>query len=263
MSVDAPAITAGPRVKPSVGAGLVLYVGYLAIFYTTWKINDVDYPTIGETLESTKLHYAYPTLFGCAFLVVALTVMGWWKITLFDRVRSGPKWAWIGPIAMFLLAAGAFAAMETEKATSELVLWSILGGIGVGFGEEMITRGGLLVGLRAQHTEQQAWLWSTIAFSALHAPNALFGQSVGGTLGQLVLTFIVGSLLYSIRRVSGTLLLAMFLHGFWDSSIFLPNATDSKAFPLQTTLYIIAIVVAIGVLRYQKRHPEVTEHLAV
>ena len=48
-----------PRVKPSIAAGFVLYVGYLAIFYTTWAINDVDYPTIGETTESSKLHYAF------------------------------------------------------------------------------------------------------------------------------------------------------------------------------------------------------------
>ena len=34
------------------------------------------------------------------------------------------------------------------------------------------------------------------------------------------LTFIVGSLLWATRRMSRTLLLPMFLHGFWDSSIF-------------------------------------------
>ena len=40
------------RFQPSVALGLVVYAGYLAIFYTTWAINDVDYPTIGDTLRA-------------------------------------------------------------------------------------------------------------------------------------------------------------------------------------------------------------------
>ncbi len=65
----------GVRFQPSVALGLLVYAGYLAIFYATWKINNVDYDTIGKTVESTKLHYAMPTVLGCAFLIVAITVM--------------------------------------------------------------------------------------------------------------------------------------------------------------------------------------------
>ena len=239
----------GIRVQPSIGAGLFLYVGYLAIFFATWVVNDVDYPTIGDTTSSTKLHYAMPTLLGCVFLVIALTVMGWWKITLFDKERSGPRWAWIGPIAMGLIALGAFILMEKDGASSELVMWSVLGAIGVGFGEEMITRGGLLVGLRTKYPEVKVWLFSTLAFSALHLPNMLFGQDVGPTIGQVVLTFLFGSLLWSARRLSGTLLLPMFLHGFWDSSVFLPDATGSGDYFVPLLIYPLAIVCVIGVLR--------------
>ena len=239
----------GVRFQPSVALGLLVYFGYLAIFYATWKINNVDYDTIGDTVESTKLHYAMPTLLGCAFLVVAITVLGWWRVTLFDSFRSGPKWAWIGPIAMFVFACLSFAGVTWGNASSSLLLWSVLGAIGVGFGEEMITRGALLVGLRTNHNEVKAWLWSTIAFAALHAPNALFGQSVGKTAIHLVFAFLVGSLLWSIRRLSGTLILCMFLHGFWDSAVFLPGATGDDPFPLSTLIYVIAIICATAVLR--------------
>ena len=239
----------GVRFQPSVGLGLLVYFGYLAIFYATWKINDVDFDTIGDTVESTKLHYAMPTLLGCAFLIVAISVLGWWKITLFDSFRSGPKWAWIGPIAMFGLACLSFAGVTWGNASSSLLLWSVLGAIGVGFGEEMITRGALLVGLRTHHNEVVAWFFSTLAFAALHGPNALFGQSVGNTAVQLVFTFIIGSLLWSIRRLSGTLILCMFLHGFWDSAAFLPGATGDDPFPGSAVLYLIGIVCAIAVLR--------------
>lgn len=238
----------GVRFQPSVALGLLVYAGYLAIFYATWKINNVDYDTIGDTVESTKLHYAMPTVLGCAFLIVAITVLGWWRITLFDTFRSGPGWAWIGPIAMFVFACISFAGVTWSNVSSQLLLWSVLGAIGVGFGEEMITRGALLVGLRTKHNEIIAWLFSTIAFAALHAPNALFGQSVGKTAVQLVFTFLVGSLLWSIRRLSGTLILCMFLHGFWDSAAFLPGATGDTAFPGAALIYVFAIICAIGVL---------------
>jgi membrane protease YdiL (CAAX protease family) len=243
---------ATPRVAPSVNAALVLYAGYLALFFTTWVVNDVDYMTIGHTAESARLHYALPTLFGSAFLVVMLTVFGWWRITLFDAQRSGPRWAWLGPLCMFGISASAFLLMRREGATPELVLWCVLGGIGVGFGEEMATRGALLVGLRARHTEQKAWLISTLMFSALHVPNVLFGEPLVGVLGQLVMTFLFGSLLYAARRLSGTLLLPMFLHGFWDTSLFLPRATGSDPNLWAFAVYPAAIACAVAVVRQQR-----------
>jgi len=243
---------ATPRVAPSVPAALLLYAGYLAVFFTTWVVNDVDYMTIGQTTESARLHYALPTLFGSAFLVVMLTVFGWWRITLFDPQRSGPRWAWLGPVCMFGIAASAFLLMRREGATPELVLWSILGGIGVGFGEEMITRGALVVGLRERHTEEKVWLVSTLMFSAMHAPNLLFGEPLLGVLGQLVLTFLFGSLLYAARRLSGTLLLPMFLHGFWDTSLFLPRATGSDPNLIAVVVYPLAIACAVAVVRRQR-----------
>lgn len=238
-----------PRVAPSVAIGILPYVGYLAIFFATWAINDVDYETIGDTAESAKLHYAFPTLFASAFLVVAVTALGWWRITLFDKERSGPAWAWFGPIAMVLLAAGSYATINTGNIEEGLVLWSVLGAIGVGFGEEMVTRGTLLVGLRSRFPEGKVWLYSTLLFSALHIPNVIFGLRPSGLAFQLLNTFIFGSFLYAMRRLSGTLLLPMFLHGLWDSSVFLPDATGADLFPSVFILLPIAIVCAWVVIR--------------
>lgn len=237
------------RVTPSFGAALVVYVVYLAIFYTTWAVNDVDYEHIGETAESAKLHYALPTLFGGLSVVILVTAFGWWRPSLFDRERSGPRWAWIGPIAMFLLAIAGYAMTHTGNVTAELVVWTVLGAVGVGFGEEMITRGSMVVGLRSRYDERKVWLYSSLLFAALHAPNALFGESVGGMLVQLVSTFIFGGLFFAIRRLSGTLLLCMFLHGLWDSSLFLPRASGVTGNVLPFVLYPIAIVTVWAVVK--------------
>ena len=248
-TAEAPVEGSKLRVKPSVAIGLAIYAGYLAIFYATWAINKVDYPHIGETVESAKLHYALPTLFGCAFLVVAITALGWWRPTLFDPTRSGPGWAWIGPAFMGIVGISSFAIMKTTNVTGELVMWSVLGGIGVGFGEEVITRGTMIVGLRSRFTEGKVWLYSTLLFVALHVPNVFFGLPVVQMPGQLVLTFIFGSLLYATRRLSGTLLLPMLLHGMWDSSVFLPHAAGSDPNPVTILLYPVAAICAFFVVR--------------
>ncbi len=240
----------GVRFQPSVALGLLVYFGYLAIFYATWKINDVDYDTIGDTVESTKLHYAMPTLLGCAFLVVAISVLGWWRITLFDSFRSGPKWAWIGPIAMFLLAVASFAGVTWGNVSSSLLM-SV---------RPRRDRGGLRRGddharrppRRAADQPQRGHglaLQHTRVRRSARPQRAVRAIGAARQLVQLVFTFLVGSLLWSIRRLSGTLLLCMFLHGFWDSSVFLPGATGDDPFPLSTLIYVIGIVCAIAVLR--------------
>ena len=223
-------------------------MGYLIIFFCTWIVNRVDYNRIGESTETIKLWYALPTLFGCAFLVVAISVLGWWRIVLFDQSKSGPKWVWILPIAIAGIILNNFLGLQFSKLSFELLLWSTLGAIGVGFGEEMITRGSMIVGLRSRFPESKVWLISTLLFSALHVPNVLFGLPLAIMPFQILITFILGSGLYVIRRISGTLILSMILHGLWDSSVFLSNATGGTPSAIQAAVYPIAIICTIAFL---------------
>ena len=233
---------------PSVKLGLLLYAGYLAIFFTTWTVNGIDYNRIGESAETIRLWYALPTLFGCAFLVVAITVLGWWRMVLFDRSTAGSRWLWFLPALVAVVILVNFAGLPFDRLSSEILLWSTLGAVGVGFGEEMITRGGLVVGLRSRHSEGMVWLVSTLLFSALHIPNVLFGLPLEAMPVQLVLTFVMGSGLYVMRRLSGTLLLPMVLHGLWDSSLFLSDAAGHPPSALQWAVYPVAIVCVIALL---------------
>lgn len=137
--------------------GFLLYFGYLAIFFATWAINGVDYLRVGESAETTKLWYAIPTLLGCAFLAIAITALGWWRQVLFDKTKSGPLWVWILPIAITGIIVVNFAGLNTSKLSPAILLWSTLGAIGVGFGEEMITRGGMVVGLRSRFPEGKVY----------------------------------------------------------------------------------------------------------
>ena len=239
---------ASPKHQPSVRMALLLYLGYLAIFFTTWTINGVDYQRIGENAETTRLWYALPTLFGCALLVVALSVLGWWRLALFERSRSGPLWLWILPVVIAGIILNNFLGLQAGKLSTELLLWSTLGALGVGFGEEMITRGSMIVGLRSRFPEIWVWLVSTLLFSALHVPNALFGLPASAMPWQVLLTFIFGSGMYVVRRVSGTLILPMALHGLWDSSLLLSVATGVEPSSAQFAAYPLAVVCAIVML---------------
>ena len=228
--------------------GMLLYFGYLAIFFSTWTINGVDYNRIGENAQTTKLWYAFPTLFGCAFLVVAISILGWWRLVLFDKSKSGPQWVWILPIVMAAIILNNFLGMPSGKLSAELLLWSSLGAVGVGFGEEMITRGSMVVGLRSRFTEGRVWFISTLLFSALHIPNVIFGLPISAMPIQVLLTFIMGSGFYIIRRMSGTLILPMILHGLWDSSLFLNVATGGAPSAVQFAVYPLAIACAIAMV---------------
>jgi membrane protease YdiL (CAAX protease family) len=241
-----------PGRQPSVMTGIFLYLGYLAIFFATWTINGVDYNRIGQNADTTRLWYAFPTLFGCAFLVVALSWLGWWRVVLFDRETAGPAWVWVLPVVVAAIIVGNFIGAASGTVPPGLLLWSTLGAVGVGFGEEMITRGSLLVGLRSRFSEPKAWLISTLLFSALHVPNVVFGLPLFAMPVQVVLTFIMGSGFYLMRRMSGTLLLPMVLHGLWDSSIFLNVAMERPTSAVQYAVYPLAIICLVAVLRSRK-----------
>jgi uncharacterized protein len=73
---------------------------------------------------------------------------------------------------------------------------------------------------------------------------------------QVILTFILGSGFYIIRRISGTLIIPMILHGLWDSSIFITQASGGKVSAIQVIVYPMAIVCVIAVL-YKNREVKV------
>lgn len=237
------------KYPPSIRGGVVLYLGYLAIFFATWAMNGVDYNRIGENARTLKLWYACPTLFGCAFLVVGLHVLGWWRVALFDKTRSGPAWIWILPMTMAATILNNFLSIPLGKLSHELLLWSVLGAVGVGFGEEMITRGSMIVGLRSRFSEVQVWLFSTLLFSALHVPNVFFGLPVYAVPIQLAFTFVIGTGFYVIRCISGTLMLPMILHGLWDSALFLNMATGGVTSDSLVVIFPLAIVCAVAMFR--------------
>ena len=95
--------------------------------------------------------------------------------------------------------------------------------------------------------EGKVWLLSLLLFAALHVPNVLFGVPLWAMPIQVPVTFIMGSGLYAMRRVSSTLVLPMVLHGLWDSSLFRNVAVGGES-DAQFAVYPLAMICTAAVL---------------
>lgn len=236
------------RVAPRPWIGITVFLIYLAAFYGTWIVNRVDYTRIGESVNTVMLWYVAPLAAGAVVLEVAASVLGWWRQALFDAKR-GPAWLWIAPVVMIGIAV-AFLTVNKDYSGVTLVRFGAvaLGSIGVGFCEEMATRGILLTGLRARLTEPGVWFWSSLLFGLLHLPNWVFGAGPGAIL-QTVIAFFGGTTFYLARRASGTLILPMLMHGLWDFASFIAPTDPSVAVLLYVNALVSLVLVIILAIR--------------
>lgn len=238
----------GTRVRPRVWFGVVAFLAYLAVFYTIWVVNGIDYARIGESEETLLRWYVAPLSGGLIVILVLVSVLGWWRPSLHEERRL-PRLAWV-PAVMAAVAILNLVFADHSRVTPAMWVLLVVGSVLVGFNEEVITRGQLLVALRSRFGETGVWFFSTLLFSLLHLPNAFFG--IGAlALFQVVIQFGLGSVFYLARRFSGSLVPAMVLHGLWDFSIF--SSTVPYAGLVGPFLGIAGVIVVVVLLRRDGR----------
>ena len=66
---------------------------------------------------------------------------------------------------------------------------------------------------------------------------------------QVVLAFMSGSMLYLVRRMSGTLVLAMLVHGLWDLASFIGDGGDAVSLVVLSSNAILGLVLVLILLR--------------
>ncbi len=189
---------------------------------------------------------------GAVYVAVVTSVLGWWKPSLREP-RERTTTSGCGS-SRSLLALGVVGNLATTKwgeidQLGTYVMWLAIGCIGVGFNEEMITRGLLIVGARGTLHEGWVWFVSSLCFGLLHVPNAFFGQSVKDTVQQVFFAFGIGTAYYVTRRITGALVVTMVLHGAWDFSTFIQSHSvdllDDKPVALGGIVMIPVIVVSL------------------
>jgi uncharacterized protein len=245
------------RIKPRWWIGILVFLAYAAWVMAAWLWRDVDYRVIAS---ESNLVVAVIQPLGIAAVLLAIfnTWAGWWRATVFERPRLRRP----ALLALLLLSMlGFVTAMlwTTDYTTVTLRHLGLLAAatLLVGFCEEMVSRGILLVSLRGSlRSEAWAWFGSSALFGLLHATNAFFGVGALALL-QVVLAFCVGTGLYLLRRLSGTLLLPMAVHAAWDFSTLTSDLDQSPtgvpAFLLMATTYVLSLVLVFVVLRRDRK----------
>lgn len=244
------------RVKPSPLITVGLAIGYMAIVAITWAVVGLDYDTVGDSTGNILKGIVLPVALASVFLAVATSYLGWWQPAIHEELRA-PTWLWAVPVLMVLPGLGSLLGGfgPADRGASYLLALGV-GTLLVGFGEEMLTRGTGLVGLRGGFGEALSWFFSCLLFGLVHALNLFFGQSLGSTVQQIVIAFVAGSVLYITRRVSGTLIVCMVLHAWIDFTTFAFSDAAVKAESpfgvlafAQWAAFVLAIIGVVMVLR--------------
>ena len=244
------------RIKPRWWIGIVVLLAYAAWVMAAWIWRGVDYRQIAS---ETSLVQAVIQPLGIAAVLLAVfnSWAGWWRATLFEthRVRR-PLLLAVLLLAMLGFIAATLGSTDFAAITLRHLALVAVTTLLVGFCEEMVSRGILLVSLRGS-LRSEAWVWfvSSAMFGLLHATNAFFG--VGPlALVQVVLAFCVGSGLYLLRRLGGTLLLPMLVHAAWDFST-LASGLDADppgavAFAFMASTWVLSLLLVFVVLRRER-----------
>jgi len=208
------------RITPRIRIGIAIYIGYVFVIFVVSKLSGVAYTEIGKSAEFTWRGAVLDLAVGAVLLAITTWLLGWWKPALFERKRSRHKWPIFVPALMLVVAVVNLSSTDWSKFDASFILSLLALGVAVGFCEELLSRGLLLTAFRSRLSEVWVWLLTSALFGGMHIINAALGAPLGPTLGQVVIAAMSGTCFYIVRRVTGSLIWAMALHGIWDVSVF-------------------------------------------
>ena len=227
------------RVRPTPALGIIIGILYIVSFI------GLSLAMGGVITDLTSVERIAPFLVAlgvsAAWLVVVTSVFGWWRPVLRDRTRVGGTLrvvpvVWIVVIGVMLVG-GQGWTLPVDRLMATLLLGAL-----VGFSEELAYRGLALVGLRGGGNEQRAFLVATVLFALLHLPNALLGAPVAGAVTQVIFALLGGVVLYTIRRTTGLLVMAMVFHAAWDISTFISQNPALSSIQLLANIVLVVLI---------------------
>jgi membrane protease YdiL (CAAX protease family) len=238
---DRPATADGDqvRVSPRPWIGLAVVAAYLAVLWILGRSLRGAAGASGSEAGKSLFSDVIPMVAVALGLVVATTLLGWWRPVLVESDRSPLRWPLIAAVIAVLSIALHLVGTEWSRVSAAYVLVTLVSCLLVGVCEELAARGLLLTALRARLSEVWVWLLSSLIFAAMHATNLLGGQDLWSTTTQVVNAFFAGTMLYVIRRCTGLLVWAMIVHALWDFAIGL-NGFAPSGVPSTGTSQLVA-----------------------
>ncbi|CAN5336322.1 CPBP family intramembrane metalloprotease [soil metagenome] len=230
------------RVQPKVWIGIAIWIGYAAVVFGVQITSGIPFPEWGMSAGNLFRAAGVSLLVAAVLLIITTSVLGWWRPVIFDREKSKHRWPIIAPIAMAVLAVVNLSGVDWGAYSGAFFAASLSLAV-VGFTEEIVNRGLLLVALRSRFKEGMVWFLSTLLFAVTHFLNIGLGQDFLPTLQQVAFAFGGGTIFYIFRRTTGSLIPAMILHGLWDFSFFAVGVGTPATFVgLVGSGYLVVIV---------------------
>ena len=211
------------RIHPRPALAWAIGIGYMLLFLGLEAIMGVDYDTIGTTTDSIVKGIVVPLVVGSIVLIIVTTWLGWWRPVLRELPEGPPRpprWLLAVPILVFIAVLLGIDYGNLGNMGGAMIAWLALGTALVGFSEEITYRGLALVGFRGRYSEVKVWFFTSLLFGLLHGVNLILGQGAVLTVRQVIFAFVLGSVFYAIRRISGTIVVVMVLHALWDFGTF-------------------------------------------
>jgi membrane protease YdiL (CAAX protease family) len=264
----------GARVPASTKTALLVFLGYLVVLFVAGRFfaGDAEYGDVAESAENTRDMVALPVACAAVYLTIVTSVLGWWRPAIFEPRRRAPlaKWLWAIPVLAIVFPIADIARSEHRGEFTTTHWWWLGIGIAlVGYSEELMTRGLLLVGMRAEWVERKVFLATTLLFALMHGLNALGGQDIGTTIKQILSVIPMAILFYVVRRVTGSLVWSMVSHFLVDFSLIVFGGTSATLNQLDTSgtrpwgVGVPLLLAVIAVLVYRKTmfsgNTEITE----
>ena len=241
------------RVAPSVPVAVGVFLAYVVAFIglsATSGIAYDDWFVSGPNI----LRAAVIPLIGGSVVLIAFLLWARWDFVFADPERLPMTRALRVILALYALCIVAQFAVADWGAGMDRLLPIVAAGILVGFAEETLFRGIILRSLRTNlRPEAAVVLITAVWFGVFHLTNVLNGGNVISVVIQVFLASASGIVLYLFRRFRGQLVLAMLIHGLWDTSLFLPGPGGALANVSRVTM-LIAIGCAVVVLIVTLRH---------
>jgi hypothetical protein len=235
---------------------LVIVVGYLAaIHYVPRLVSDGSGEYGVFTSVSDVASRLMPAAgLGAVIALVIVAILGWWR-PVFRDTRGLPRWTWIFPGFMLaaILVGTAYGSLADKGAgfTATLLVSALL----VGLSEETLFRGiGVTVFRQAGHSEVAVALWTSLIFGLAHATN-IFSEGVGA-IPQVLTTAMAGYFFYITRRVSGTLIAPIILHGLWDFGLFSNQLTDEIGLGAGLFIIVDVVLLIVAIATFRKVFPK-------
>lgn len=241
-----PTTTSGRRRLPVLAFIIIAALYLIAIHFATvpFEKGEVGYAQF-RTVEDV-LRGLFPTVvLGALIGIAVVSYLRWWRPVLRDEPElRAPRFVWLFPVIIVVAILGGIQYSALADKGVAFTISLLIGALLVGVSEELMFRGIGVVSLRdAGLSEGKVALYSSVIFGLAHATN-LFTEGLSA-IPQVLTTAVAGYFFYLTRRVSGTLILGVVLHGLWDFGLFtgLINGPDNPY--IGTFLFIIADVVML------------------